>query len=133
MSNGTGLVSNPPINPGEQTPCSQGGPELLPAGIAATTTSALVLDVMICNGSGDVRVDIDKQQVFTQQNTQHATCPLPALTPGAHVLVWSVQTNAPNWQTRDEVTLNGNTVFRRRKSAAGSNPVNMGFLFIQVS
>jgi hypothetical protein len=133
MSNGTGLVANLPSAPGQQTPCTQGGPELLPGAISAAASAAIDLDVLLCNGAGDVRIDIDGTQVVGQPNTQHVKFRLPPLNPGSHVLLWSVQTNAPNWQTRDEVSVNDVTVFRRRKRNDGTNPVNLGFLFIQVS
>jgi hypothetical protein len=121
------------ILPAATTRCQDGGPELLPVQVAASTGSVIDFVVMVCKANARVQIHLGNQLLADQTGTSEVPLRLPPLGPGFHLLFWSVITNSPEWQTRDEVSVNGVTVFRRRKNSRGANPVNAGFLFIQVS
>jgi len=46
--------------------------------------------------------------------------------------MWSHITPSAVWKTRAELSSGGTTLFRRRKSSDGSNPMNGGFVFFEV-
>lgn len=115
------------------TRCEEGGPELLPPAIAVARDHPVDLSVVVCSANARVRVHVDNDLRVDETGASEVVFRLPPLDPGWHLLFWSVQTNSPTWQTRDEVAVNGVVVFRRRKRDDGTNPVNAGFLYVQVA
>lgn len=123
--------------PAAPTPCEQGG-ELTPLEVRLQHTDVATFTILVCRTNAQVTASIQPvsggqaQTLFstTGQLTSRAT--LPSLPPGRYVLFWSILITATPWQTRADLDVGGTTRFLRRKTDAGNNPVNMGFLGIEV-
>src|SRR5258708_39531410 len=120
------------------TPCEEGGAELLLWSISVATTSAVDVVVRVCFANARVRIWLQSnpfgQALWLADETATSEVPFrpPALTVGRYQLFWSIQTPAEKWQTRTDVLVDRVTRFRRRKSSDGNNPVNMGTVSLTV-
>jgi hypothetical protein len=120
------------------TPCESGGPELLPIEIRVLQQEVLTFTVHVCRANASVRATLQAipngvpQSLFETNGQLVSSATFPALPPGRYSLFWSILTPATSWQTRADLSVNGTTRFLRRKSDTGNNPVNMGFLIIEV-
>ncbi len=119
-------------------PCADGGPELLPLEIRINRKDIATFTIRACRTHAAVEATLQPipsgaaQLLFSTQGQLTSTATLPALTPGRHVLFWTILNAGTPWQTRADLVVNGTTRFLRRKTDAGAKPVNMGFLILEV-
>jgi hypothetical protein len=120
------------------SPCAGGGPELVPLEIRLLKKDVATFTIHVCRANADVEATLQpvphgpSTVLFSTHGQAASTATLPALTPGRHVLFWSVLTASATWETRADLVVNGTTRFLRRKNSAGAKPLNMGFLIIEV-
>ena len=120
------------------TPCEQGGPELLPLEVRIQQTDLATFTIIVCRTNAKVTASIQQmpsgtvQTLFATTGQLTSSATLPALSPGRYALFWSILVSGAPGQTRAELDVNGTVRFLRRKTDAGSNPVNMGFLVVEV-
>jgi len=119
---------------GGQSPCQQGGPEILPSGpIRMRADDVATLVLYVCRSPARVRVDVDGARVTDTTVTDSLSITLPRMSPGIHTVIWSFLFASSNWQTRIELLVNGVPVFRQRKGDQESSfPTNRGFAVIEV-
>ena len=120
------------------TPCEQGGSELLPIEVRLLSTDVATFTIRACRTNAQVTASLQAvpggtaQTIFTTTGQLTSGAVLPALPKGRYALFWSILVAATPWQTRADLDVNGTTRFLRRKTSDGNNPVNMGFLMIEV-
>lgn len=114
------------------TRCDQGGPEILPVVARISAGATVEFALQLCLASADVQVFLDTTRIADAHGQDEVRLRLPSMTSGVHSLTWSHITPSATWKTLAEVTANGVAIFRRRKSSGGSNPVNHGFLIMEV-
>lgn len=129
---------NPEAAADQQTRCEQGGPEI-PAAIVLLRPSDVVdFSFFMCRTNARIRVFLtrhlspDRELLVDETGRDVISILLPPLAPGRHLLFWSFLGAGEDWQTRAELAVNGLTRFRHRKSSASDDPVNRGFLFLEV-
>ena len=124
--------------PAPPTPCEEGGPELLPIEVRLQPKDVVTFTIRVCRTNAQVTASIQPaasstaQMLFSTTGQLMSSASLPALPPGKYALFWSILVAATPWQTRADLDVNGTTRFCRRKTDASNNPVNMGFLMIEV-
>ena len=122
----------------QTTPCAAGGPELLPLEIRLLKKDVATFTIRVCRANADVEATLQpvphgpSTVLFSTHGQAISKATLPALTPGRHVLFWSVLTASAPWQTRADLVVNGTTRLLRRKTDGGAKPLNMGFLILEV-
>jgi hypothetical protein len=121
-----------------KSPCEQGDGELLPWTIKVESGSRIDFSAWVCFANARVRVWVEPDplgpptQLVDETGKSFVTAILPALAPGRYQLYWSILTPAEKWQTRVEIAVKSTVRFRRKKSAEGGNPVQMGAVGLEV-
>lgn len=91
---------------------------------------------VICKTPAAVRITLDDELLVDQQTPppDEIDLELPAqlLGRGVHVLLWSFLGAGPEWQTLAELSVKDVVRFRHFKSHKGNDPVNRGFLLLEV-
>jgi hypothetical protein len=124
--------------PAAPTPCEQGGPEVLPLEVRVLSADVSTFTIRVCRTNAQVTASIQPiaggpaQTLFSTTGQLTSSAILPALPKGRYALFWSILVAATPWQTRADLDVNRTIRFLRRKTDAGNNPVNMGFLLIEV-
>jgi hypothetical protein len=117
------------------TRCEQGGDPIepiLPIRVAAS--DRVMFQLFICKSGSRPRVYVDGQLVAGGEDPDEITYLFPALSPGLHLLYWSVLPTAAEWQTRAEVRVNQTVAFRRRRKKPGdNNPTDVGFVYLEAT
>lgn len=122
----------------QQTRCEQGGPEIPAAIVRFRPADAVDFLFFMCRTNARIRVFLTRnlseprELLLDETGRDFVSIMLPPLAPGRHLLFWSFLGAGENWQTRAELAVNGMTRFRHRKSSASDDPVNRGFLFLEV-
>ena len=114
------------------TRCEE-GQEMLPFAIGVPAFAQIDLEILICQSVARVRVWLDTVVQIDEIGIDGVRYRSPRLAPGTHLLFWSVLPATPSWRTRDEVSVQGAARFRRKKSSSGSNPINAGFIQLEVA
>lgn len=119
------------------TRCQQGGPEMAAAGVTLSSGDTATFDYYICMSPARVQVqlvlhDVQRQPLADEKGKDRIHLVLPKLPPGRHLLYWGFQQAGFEWQTRAELLINGICRFRHRKTNDGNDPVNRGFLVLDV-
>jgi hypothetical protein len=114
------------------TRCEE-GQEMLPFAIGVPAFAQVDLEILICQTVARVRVWLDDVLQLDEVGIDGVNYRSPRLAPGTHLLFWSVLPASVPWRTRDEVTVSGAVRFRRKKSSSGSNPINAGFIHLEVA
>ena len=121
------------------TRCEEGGDEVLAYEIPVPANGRVEFTTFICNARARLRVWIEEMPageptlLADQDGKDEIALQIPRLSVGRFMLRWTVLTPARDWQTRTELSVDGTVRFRRRKAAQGDNPVNMGFVVLEVS
>lgn len=121
-----------------QTRCEQGGPEIPAAAVLFRPADLVELSFFMCRTNARIRVFLTRnlsqprELLVDETGLDFISILLPPLAPGRHLLFWSFLGAGEEWQTRAELAVNGVTRFRHRKSSASDDPVNRGFLFLEV-
>lgn len=121
-----------------KTRCEEGGDEVLAYEIPVRINSRLEFTAFICKAEARIRVWIEEMpagqpELLTDETGKdEISLHIPQLGAGRHLLRWTVLTPSRGWQTRTELAVDGTVRFRRRKTADGDNPVNMGFVVLEV-
>jgi hypothetical protein len=129
---------NPATTADQQTRCEQGGPEIPAAIVPFRPADVVELLFFMCRTNARIRIFLTRQLseprelLVDETGRDFVSIILPPLAPGRHLLFWSFLGAGENWQTRAELAVNGVTRFRHRKSSASDDPVNRGFLFLEV-
>ena len=123
---------------GEETLCQQGGPEITAATVAFSTEDEIAFRYMVCKSTPKIQVhlvlhEVERQLLADEEGRGRVNLRLPKLPPGRHLLYWGFQESGFEWETRAELLVNGTCRFRHRKSHSGNDPVNRGFLVLDVS
>ena len=130
------MAKKPAAN--KATPCDDGGPELLPLEIRLRQKDTGTFTIRVCSANAAVQASLQAIPNGTPQSLMAASgqaivsATLPSLPPGRYALFWSILTASTPWQTRADFVVGTTTRFLRRKADTGNNPVNMGFLLIEV-
>jgi hypothetical protein len=122
----------PAAAPDASTRCEQ-GQEMLPFAIGVPAFTQVDLQILICQSVARVRVWLDDVLQLDEVGIDGVSYRSPRLAPGTHLLFWSVLPATATWQTRDEVSVSGAVRFRRKKSSSGNNPINAGFIHLEVA
>jgi hypothetical protein len=121
-----------------QTRCEQGGLEIPAAAVLYRQEDLVDFSFLMCKTNARIRVflarNLTQREVLVDETGgDQIGIMIPQLGPGRHLLFWSFQGAGEEWQTRAELAVNGVTRFRHRKSSDGDDPVNRGFLFLEVA
>lgn len=108
------------------------GQEFTPFSIAVARSAVVDLDIQVCRTLGRVRVWLDEVLQLDETGADGVGYRVPPVGPGPHLLFWSIQPADTDWRTRDELRVDGVVRFRRKKASDGNNPVNAGFIFLEV-
>ncbi len=76
--------------------------------------------------------DGPRQQLAESKGVNEVNVVLPPLPVGRHLLYWGFQGAALIWRTNAELSVGGVCRFRHRKSSDSKDPVNRGFLLLEV-
>jgi hypothetical protein len=114
------------------TRCELGGPEILPVVVRVPRDAVVDFVLFICLAAARVQVFLDRDLIAEADGQDEVPVRLPQMTVGSHSLMWSHITPSAVWKTRAELASGGATLFRRRKSSDGNNPMNGGFVFLEV-
>jgi hypothetical protein len=76
--------------------------------------------------------ETQRQLLADEKGKSKMSLILPKLPPGRHLLYWGFQQSGFEWQTRAELLVNGVCRFRHRKAHDSNDPVNRGFLVLEV-
>jgi hypothetical protein len=123
----------------KKTRCEQGGDEILPFEVGMKTGDSVAFTLFVCKANARTRVWIEQMPtggpklLADESGKSEIAFQLPTLPIGRFLLRWSVLTPSADWQTRTELAVNDTVRFRRRKTASGDNPVNMGVLVLEVA
>lgn len=115
-----------------QTPCDGGGPELLPVTIRVRPNAVIDFVMHVCLAAARVQIFLDRGPLGEADGQDEFRLRLPPLPTGVHSLSWSHLTPSPTWKTRTEVSVDQVVKFRTRNASEEANPVNSGFLIIEV-
>lgn len=116
-----------------ETRCEEGGQEILPIIIRVARAERLDLRFIMCKSNALLRAYVDGNLVAERASADELEVAVPTLDPGLHLLYWSFQNAGAEWQTLTEVVSSGTVRFRHRKTSDGNDPVNRGFLYVEVS
>jgi hypothetical protein len=117
---------------GAPTRC-EAGDELLPFQISLPRGTPVDLEILICSTVARVRVWLGDVLQLDETGIDGVHYRAPVLDPGRHLLFWSVFPATEDWKTRDEIRVGGIVRFRRKKSSDGNNPIQAGFVTLEVS
>lgn len=122
----------------QPTRCEEGGLEIPAAVVLYRQEDTVDFLFLMCRTNARIRVfltrNLSQREVLVDETGRDMiSIMIPPLGPGRHLLFWSFQGAGEDWQTRTELAVNGVTRFRHRKSSAGNDPVNRGFLFLEVA
>lgn len=129
---------NPVTTADQQTRCEQGGPEIPAAIVLFRPTDTVEFLFFLCRTNARIRVFLTRhlaqprELLVDEAGRDFISILLPPLAPGRHLLFWSFLGAGEDWQTRAELAVNDVTRFRHRKSSASDDPVNRGFLLLEV-
>jgi hypothetical protein len=129
-----GDVRNPVAS---ETPCERGGPEIGATVVNLGSGDTAVFNYLMCRSTAKVQVylvlhEVQRQLLADEPGKDRISITLPKLPPGRHLLYWGFQRAGFDWQTRAELLVNGICRFRHRKSSDGNDPVNRGFIVLDV-
>jgi hypothetical protein len=119
------------------TPCERGGSEMREAVIRFRHGDDAEFHYFICKTTARTRIFLvlhqtQSQLLVDEQSKNEIKLVLPPLPPGRHLLYWGFQGAGLRWQSRAELLVDGICRFRHRKSSEGDDPVNRGFLLLEV-
>jgi hypothetical protein len=120
-----------------ETLCQQGGPEITATAVTLGFGDTATFDYYMCESTARVQVylvlhEVQRQLLADEQGKNKLSLMLPKLPPGRHLLYWGFQQVGFEWQTRAELLVNSVCRFRHRKSHNSADPVNRGFLVLEV-
>jgi hypothetical protein len=117
-----------------KTRCEQGPdqdiiPDVRPR---AKTTDVIDFNLLVCKANSRVLIYLDNQLLRQADSQDEVSLVLPELSPGSHLLYWSVFPAGDEWQTRAEIKINGAVCFLRRRKSSDRNPTPTGFWFVDI-
>lgn len=117
----------------KESPCQQGGAELLPFFIKVPASAEVQLKLQVCGSRGRVAAFLDDARLMDQDVDKDGSVELTldAMAPGFHALHWSLLVVGEEWEMRSEVAVGGVDRFRQRKGSASDLPYNHSFVILE--